>query len=95
MNVVITGVTGFRNRGVEALVRTKIDQMLINDSELKFTILTNTPNYDCERLSHRSVEFIQDSFQTFPGQIVQKAGPIKAILKKMDVEGRGRTTVTI
>lgn len=55
MKALITGVTGFRNRGVEALVKTTVEQLLARNSQLKIDILTETPDYDRMRLPQENV----------------------------------------
>lgn len=82
MNVTITGITGFHNRGVESLVLTKIEQMSIRNPDWTFTVLTSTPDYDSQRFQSPHVRFVIDAFRTLPGQVIQKLQPIKFILKK-------------
>lgn len=55
MKAIITGVTGFRNRGVEALVTTTVEQLLKINSQLKIDILTETPDYDRMRLPQDNI----------------------------------------
>ncbi len=82
MKVVITGITGFHNRGVEALVRTKIEQMSIRNPHWEFTVLTSTPDYDSQRLQSPNVRFVIDSFRTMQGRVIQRLAPIKFLMKK-------------
>jgi len=60
MKVVITGITGFRNRGVEALVVPIVEQIRAREPDSAFTILTRTPDYDAQRLAGPNVEFVLD-----------------------------------
>ena len=46
MSVLITGVTGLRNRGVEALVTTTIEQIRNLNPDIAINVLTQTPDYD-------------------------------------------------
>lgn len=50
MNAIITGITGLRNRGVEALVIPTIEQLLQRQPNLAIDVLTLTPDYDATRL---------------------------------------------
>lgn len=50
MNAIITGITGLRNRGVEALVIPTIEQLLQRQPNLAIDVLTLTPDYDAMRL---------------------------------------------
>lgn len=62
MRIALTGVTGFRNRGVEALVLTTIEQLLKRFSEAEIIVATWSPEYDQERFSHPQVTYVYDSF---------------------------------
>ncbi|MBE9220221.1 polysaccharide pyruvyl transferase family protein [Dolichospermum flos-aquae] len=44
--VVITGVTGMRNRGVDALVSTTIENIHAIDNQINIIVQTQTPEYD-------------------------------------------------
>jgi len=57
MKVLITGVTGFRNRGVEALIVPIIEQIRARAPEASFKILTRTPEYDAQRTGE-GVQFL-------------------------------------
>lgn len=50
MRVLITGVTGLRNRGVEALVVPTLEQLRERLPELDARVLTASPDYDQRRL---------------------------------------------
>ncbi|VEP13843.1 putative polysaccharide pyruvyl transferase [Hyella patelloides LEGE 07179] len=58
MKAIITGVTGFRNRGVEALVKTTVEQLLRRNPQLNIDILTETPDYDRIRLPQEKVNLV-------------------------------------
>lgn len=62
MNVVIVGVTGFRNRGVEALVRPVVNHLLSNYASAHVTIATWSPEFDALRIAHPRVHFVKDEF---------------------------------
>lgn len=58
MKAVITGVTGLRNRGVEALVSTTVEQLSHRQPNLIINILTETPDYDRVRLQQDNVNLL-------------------------------------
>lgn len=58
MKVVITGIFGLRNRGVEALVVPTIEQLHQRHPHLPISILTRTPDYDEIRLQHYGAKLI-------------------------------------
>ncbi|WP_427162489.1 polysaccharide pyruvyl transferase family protein [Aliinostoc sp. HNIBRCY26] len=60
MKAAITGITGLRNRGVEAMVLTTIEQLRQRLPELAISILSETPDYDEIRLRPDNVELISD-----------------------------------
>lgn len=60
MNIVITGITSLRNRGVEALVVTTVEELCRRRQDLTVNILTRTPDYDKIRLQQHNVEPVQD-----------------------------------
>ncbi len=62
MNIVITGVTGFRNRGVEALVRPTILQLAARHPQARITVVTWSPEYDALRLPHPQVSYVLDPY---------------------------------
>jgi colanic acid/amylovoran biosynthesis protein len=59
MKAAITGITGLRNRGVEAMVAVTIDQLIQYQPDLIIDVLTETPDYDQAQLQHpQQVNFI-------------------------------------
>lgn len=62
MKIVITGVTGFRNRGVEALVRPTIDSLLELFPQAKLEVITWSPDYDSKRYPHPRVSYVEDHY---------------------------------
>lgn len=59
--IAITGVTGLRNRGVEALVVATIDRLRAQWPGVQITVLTRSPEYDSLRLGGRSVNVIDNT----------------------------------
>lgn len=62
MKIAITGVTGFRNRGVEALVRPTVRELLRRHPDAQITIATWSPEYDAARLEHPQVAYVEDAY---------------------------------
>ena len=62
MNVLIPGITGFRNRGVEAFVLPTIQQIHARDPSWNFIIPTPMPDYDRQRIDSPKVRFIKNDF---------------------------------
>ncbi|MDZ8184276.1 MAG: polysaccharide pyruvyl transferase family protein [Nostoc sp. ChiSLP02] len=60
MKAIITGVTGLRNRGVEALVIPTIQQLLERQPNLGIDVLTDSPDYDDIRLKAFGSKAIKD-----------------------------------
>lgn len=77
MQVVITGITGFRNRGVEALADTAITQIGQLWPEAKFTIVTTDPAYDASRVGP-GVRILRDSPSYF-----RQAGTQRMLLRAL------------
>ena len=82
MKIAMTGVTGFHNRGVDALVRTDIQEILKKNTRCEITVLSTTPDYDTLKLANKHVSCVKDCYRTTQGRIVQKLSPISGILKK-------------
>ena len=62
MKIVITGVTGFRNRGVEALVRPTVEQLKSRYANASIQIVSRSPGYDEQRLHNPHTSYLQDAF---------------------------------
>ncbi len=60
MKTIISGVTSFRNHGVEALVTTIIEQLRIRLPSPEFLVLDRNPEYDASRIIAKDVRFAQD-----------------------------------
>jgi len=60
MNAIITGITGLRNRGVEALVIPTIEQLKERQPNLAIDVLTDSPDYDETRLQVYGSKPIKD-----------------------------------
>lgn len=67
MKALVTGITGLRNRGVEAIVAPTIKQLSQRLSNLHINILTKTPDYDAIRLQKYHVDPINDDISTSSG----------------------------
>ncbi|MBN1259942.1 MAG: polysaccharide pyruvyl transferase family protein [Anaerolineae bacterium] len=62
-NIVITGITGFQNRGVEAIVAPTVRQFRQRRTDIKIQVLTYTPDYDTYRLPEADAHFIANDFR--------------------------------
>lgn len=60
MKTIITGVTSFRNHGVEALVTTIIDQLRPRLPQPEFLVLDRGPEFDASRVKETDVRFCMD-----------------------------------
>ena len=58
--IVFTGITSFRNHGVEALVVSAIAQLRQRLPQATFAVLDREPDYDTSRLPANEVRFAQD-----------------------------------
>jgi colanic acid/amylovoran biosynthesis protein len=58
--IVFTGITSFRNRGVEALVVSAVAQLRERLPQATFTVLDREPEFDSSRLSVNKAKFTQD-----------------------------------
>ncbi len=58
--IVITGITSFRNHGVEALVVSTIAQLRQRLPGATYTVLDRAPDYDASRLPDADVKFVHD-----------------------------------
>ena len=68
MNIVITGITGLRNRGVEALVVSVCEQLTIQLPEANIIVLTRSPEYDSEMVKRKRLRFVELDLQVFTGR---------------------------
>lgn len=59
---VISGITGYRNRGVEALASSTIAGLEAIYPGSSFVVLTGSPDYDQERMPVSHVKHMQDDF---------------------------------
>ncbi|HOW63665.1 MAG TPA: polysaccharide pyruvyl transferase family protein [Candidatus Paceibacterota bacterium] len=60
MKIVITGITSFRNHGVEALVTTTIEQLRQRLPGTSFLVLDRMPEFDSSRIKSPDVKFKLD-----------------------------------
>lgn len=70
MKVAIAGITGFRNRGVEALALPILSFLLERNPDSHVTVLSWTPDYDQQRISCLKVDLLATSFRRFTTQKV-------------------------
>jgi colanic acid/amylovoran biosynthesis protein len=69
LKVVITGITGMRNRGVEAIVIPTVEQLCQRQSNLTVDVLTKTTDYDLLRLDQFSAIPIDSNLVSSPPQL--------------------------
>jgi colanic acid/amylovoran biosynthesis protein len=62
MHIALTTITHFRNRGVEALATTIVQQLHHRVPELEVYIFSQQPDYDASRFAHASARFLIDPF---------------------------------
>ncbi len=72
MKAVITGITGLRNRGVEALVVPTIEQLRQRQPDLAVSVLTRTPDYDGLRLQQYGTNLVDSSLRSSPQNRFQR-----------------------
>lgn len=72
MKAIITGITGFRNRGVEAMVVTSLEQLSKLQPGLALKIMTRTPDFDELRLQGQNIELFSDAPQIAPQTFLQR-----------------------
>ncbi|MFC5701782.1 polysaccharide pyruvyl transferase family protein [Cohnella faecalis] len=77
---VISGVSGFRNRGVNALVATTVEGIKTIDPAAKITIISDTSDYDVLHGKKLTARFLQDVFRTRRGKLVRK---VSLVSKKL------------
>ncbi|MEE4299930.1 MAG: polysaccharide pyruvyl transferase family protein [Pseudomonadales bacterium] len=58
----ISGITGLRNRGVDALVRSIVHELRARDPECRITVVSKTPDYDGLRLAALDVAVVRDPY---------------------------------
>lgn len=76
MKALITGITGLRNRGVEALLVTTIDQLSQRHPNLRFNVLTDTPDYDEEWLKQDNVKFFDTQKKRWKQKLQSKGSKL-------------------
>ena len=60
VTIVLTGVTSFRNHGVEALVTTTLHELRQQLPRAQFLVLDRMPEFDASRLKSPDVKFKLD-----------------------------------
>jgi colanic acid/amylovoran biosynthesis protein len=83
MNIVVTTITGCRNRGVEALADTIVDQLHAQYPGCSITLLTEDPAFDATRRLASRVTIRQDVM--FPGRRpwLKKSPMVRGALKPL------------
>lgn len=90
--IVITGVTSFRNRGVEALVTCTIREIRDRLPGVSFTVLDRGTEFDRARLPAADVEFLPDGtlHHLHSGRIRRGATAVFPLLDKPALRARRR-----
>jgi colanic acid/amylovoran biosynthesis protein len=87
MDIVITGITGLHNRGVEALVTPIVAQTHKRIPACRLTVLTQTPEYDSLQIQLPLVNFKQSDFNFYASRYFRFRRKIASILgKKIEAE---------
>jgi colanic acid/amylovoran biosynthesis protein len=60
MKIILSGITSFRNHGVEALVTTTLDQLRQRLPGSEFLVLDRVPEFDASRVRDKDVRFHYD-----------------------------------
>jgi len=80
VKIVVTGITGLRNRGVEALLITTVQQLQARLPDVSITTLSATPDYDNPRLKGYPAQAVHDGLSKYHrGRIAKlraKAAPL-------------------
>ncbi|HEY0827518.1 MAG TPA: polysaccharide pyruvyl transferase family protein [Bacilli bacterium] len=72
---IISGVSGFRNRGVDALVTTTVQGIKSIDSSASITVISDTPDYDIIHGKKLSVHFLQDVLKSRRAKLARRIIP--------------------
>ena len=83
MKALITGITGLRNRGVEALVMPTIEQLCIRQPNLTVNVLTKSPDYDKLRLQQYGASPVNDYLQLASQGRLQRLRAKFPLLRKL------------
>lgn len=60
MKIILSGITSFRNHGVEALVTTSLDQLRKRLPGAEYLVLDRVPEFDASRVREKDVRFHYD-----------------------------------
>lgn len=66
--VVIVGISGTRNRGVEALLRPVVEDLVDGEEGHGVTVLTRSPDYDARRFAGIPARWLRDPFEPVVGR---------------------------
>jgi colanic acid/amylovoran biosynthesis protein len=80
----VVGVTGFRNRGVEALVRPIVSRLLNDAPNDVINVYSRTPDFDCRRIEDSRVRFQTE------GNIRPTFTRAQRIARRLGLAPRGR-----
>jgi colanic acid/amylovoran biosynthesis protein len=83
MKIVFTGITSFRNHGVEALVVSAIAQLRERLPRATFTVLDREPGFDNSRLPAGEARFAQD-YTIRPLYVSKLRGTITRVVPSLD-----------
>jgi colanic acid/amylovoran biosynthesis protein len=81
--IVITGITGFQNRGVEALLVPVLRGITSRFKDARVTVLTRTPQFDIEQIDvslKQRVRFISSSLWKPSGRLYRWKSQLKKLL---------------
>lgn len=73
MKVCVSGLTGCRNRGVEALLRVVLDEFNALDGLERIFVITKTPDYDGNLIQGERYTYLMDPFRSVKGVTLEKA----------------------
>ena len=81
--IVFSGITSFRNHGVEALVVSAIEQLRERLPQATITVLDRDPEFDSSRLPAGEVKFMQDgdvvSSGPMEGKGLKRSAPLPPV----------------
>ena len=89
MSIALLGITGFRNRGVEALAVPVITNLLAQSSTASIRIFSWSADYDQSRIQAERVAFVPTAFKRVAAA---PAGPSRRERLKLMLKGQLRST---
>jgi colanic acid/amylovoran biosynthesis protein len=95
VHIVLTGITGLRNRGVEAIVVPSLQNLRERVPDLTVTVLTQTPDYDRLRLEPFGATAVRDALIRSSGNLLRSVlGKSSRLCEALSSEHR-RTAQTL